>query len=97
MKNYKKLRVHAQVLRDKTNFSVKQIASFLGVSPHFINDNTTDNIDKSIRIIEDWVCEYDDIRLLGLKYKRSNEFIQSVIDKYLGKNENNFAGLKSKV
>ena len=97
MKNYKKLKVHAQTLRDKTNFSVKEIASFLGVSPHFINHNTTDKVNQSIRIIEDWVCEYDDIRLLGIKYKRSNEFIQSVIDKYFGKNEKNICGLKSKV
>ena len=97
MKNYKKLKANAQLLRDKTNFSTRQIASFLGVSQTFIQENTTDSIRKDVRIIEDWVCEYDDIGLIGKKHRRSNIHVQQVIDRYLGKNENNFAGLKSKV
>lgn len=97
MRNYKQLKENAQLLRDKTNFTVNQIAEFLGVARSFIQRHTEDNVLKDIRIIEDWVCEYDDIGLLAIKYKKSHAYIQKVIDKYLGKNENNFVSLKSKV
>lgn len=97
MKNYKKLKIYAQLLRDKTNFSPNKIADIIGVSKKFVDQNTTDKIIKDVRIIEDWVCEYDDIGLIGKKHRRSNIYIQQVIDRYKGKNEKNFAGLKSKV